>query len=188
MTIFHLVEENLDISFEEIKTSAEIKVDALDVNIYDLTSDTEILPGSLKVIIEEKVLEAKIVEEHLNINLQEVMILPSVSEGSGKVKRNFTFADFVGSELQIGNIPDGSDVIETILEFFDPFDGDIQMSVGTSVSQALLMRIDENLPNVSGRYCITNNLEVNGMENFRLFFSQAVPSTIGSGRITIYYH
>lgn len=187
MTTVHLTEENLDVTIEEIVTSGEIAVDQLDVDICEYSTSVTRCPDALDISIVEESLDVDIVEDVLSVEFNECILTHEVSATSGKIKRDFDFSDFNGSELSIGNVPAGADIEYTVIEILELFDGDLQLSVGTITAQAILMRFDENSPDVVNRYAIFNNLEVTGTENFRLFFIKNGAVTQGRGRVTIYH-
>lgn len=188
MYTIQLIEENLDITFEEINISGEILIDQLDIDICEYSASLNQCPDSLNIsIIEQDGLDVEIIEDVFSVELQECIVTHEYAVG-GKIKKNFDFSDFNGSDLSIGYISSGSDIEYTIIEIIESFDADIQFTVGTINAQASLMRLDENSPDVANRYAIFNNLEINETENFRLFFIKNGTVTQGSGRVTIYYH
>ena len=183
----HLDELNLDVTIEEISIDAEIQIDSLEVDICEYSTSTTRCPDTFKVDIKESHLDVSIVENVLSVELQECMVIHDHA-GLGKVKRSFNAADLNGSELSIGNVPAGSDILYTVIEILEGFDGGLGLTVGTPASQALLMTLEENSPDIAGRYTMCNNLELPGTENFRLFYITSGPVTRGSGRATIYFH
>ncbi len=186
-SVIRLEEDKLDVNIKEETVDVDIYIDNLEVDICEFSTSTTRCPDSLNVNIEEVTLDVSIVENVLSIQMQECMVIHDHA-GLGKIKRTFDYNELSGNALSIGNIPAGSDVLYTILEIIEAFDGDVKFTVGTAASHALLMTLEENSPDIAGRYTMCNNLELPGTENFRIFPTLSNPVTQGSGRVTIYFH
>ncbi len=93
----------------------------------------------------------------------------------------------ISTSLVIGATVANQKISQTVLQVTDDFDGELGITVGTSVSNALLMTIAENSPDNEGTYSKLNNLLPKTTDVFSAFFTYDDAPTTGSATITIYF-
>ena len=168
--------------------------------IISETNETTIVsePNETTVVSTEQV--SSIVESTTpDILVETVEIVTIISEGTqgppgrdGDVvaqhkELSFSYADIVNS-LVIGGVVLNQKVQQTVIEIIEPFDNDLGITVGTNVSNAILMTIANNDPATEGTYTILNNLSPTPTDIFSAFFTYDTAPTTGSAIITIYYN
>ncbi|RLB91224.1 MAG: hypothetical protein DRH10_02360 [Deltaproteobacteria bacterium] len=180
--------ECIDATITEETIEASIVEEVIEATISEEIIEASIVEEVIEATISEEIIEASIVEEVIEVSIEGWSCPPSCDGDGGKVEVDFDFNDVGPSGLIIGGIPDSSNVHSTFLDITEEFDNGLGFTIGTQASQALLMRIDENSPDVVNQYMVANNLALTGTETIRLFSVYAVAPTQGTGRATVYYH
>ncbi|RLB91778.1 MAG: hypothetical protein DRH10_01040 [Deltaproteobacteria bacterium] len=168
---------------------ASIAEEIIQASIVEEVIEASITEETIISSVVEETIQASIVEEVIEVSIEGWSCPPACGEGEGgKIELDFDFNDIGPAGLSLGGIQVGANVHSTFLEITEEFDNDVGFTIGTQLSQALLMRIDENSSDVVSQYMVVNNLALVGTENIRLFSDYVDAPTKGVGRATVYYH
>ncbi|MBA3015481.1 MAG: hypothetical protein KKD63_16845 [Proteobacteria bacterium] len=104
--------------------------------------------------------------------------------GPSNIAMMFTQSALPGP-IAIGGAIANRKVLSVIVEVEEGFDAGVGMTVGTMVSQGILLTESENCLQVIGMYEKTANYEYEGTPTFQAFFSGGGPFVAGRAKVTI---
>ena len=140
----------------------------------------------LKVSILEEHLDVSVVEEHLRFAVECLTVVDSID--AIRLDFSFTGQDIDGNPIYIGTPPPNQKAVLTFVSIDElGFDSNMQITIGTLVSQALLAAVDDIYLGYLGKYECRKDVEIPNRDALYIFFVNPVQTLDGKVSGSIYF-